>query len=97
MALRIALVLMLAACAGKDSSDSAEDASSDDPAAACTTMCTDAGFDAGAADVYDHEVNCTCSGGGGAVDDAGCGDLCTGLGWSSAEAYAADACQCSDG
>ena len=97
MTLRTALLLALVACGGgsKDD-DSAAAGGTESPEAACTTMCTDAGFDAGTADVYDHEVNCTCTG-SGTVTDEGCTDLCDGLGWSSAEAYDVNACQCSDG
>lgn len=91
LAALLSLLSLGAACGDKDD----DSGTAGDPAAECTTMCTSVGFDAGTADVYDHEVNCTCSGGSGEVTDASCTDLCDGLGWSSAEAYSTEACQCS--
>ncbi len=94
-------LLLLFACGDKDDTGAATSATttavSADPSTACVSTCSDLGFSDGSAEVYDHEVNCTCSGGSGAMTDTACSDLCTDLGWSSSEAYSTEACQCSDG
>jgi hypothetical protein len=92
LALAFALTTLVA-CGDKD--DSGESATG----ATCESMCADEGFDAGSLTEYDHEANCTCSGGSGVVSDAACTDLCTGLGWSAGETYSTtggdmDSCSC---
>ena len=67
-----------------------------DTATACTELCTSSGFTGGNAEVFEHEVNCFCSGGNGSahVTAAACTQTCADLGWSAGEAFSASACQC---
>ena len=92
LTLRLLICLSLLGCGDKD--DTAQPGESADATAVCETMCTDAGFSAGAADEYEHELNCFCSGGSGEVTASACTDLCTGLGWSAGDAFSTEACQC---
>lgn len=83
----------LVACGDKDDDTGAASG------ATCEGMCTDEGFDAGSLSEYDHEANCTCSGGSGVVSAEACTDLCTGMGWSAGETYSStggdlDSCSC---
>jgi hypothetical protein len=71
---------------------------SQDPAVACTDLCTTSGFASGRAEVFAHEVNCFCAGGnaGAQVAAGACAETCTDLGWNTGEAFSASACQCSN-
>lgn len=95
--------ILLLACDSSSTDSVAETAESADAAGSCSALCTSSGFDAGAAEEYEHEVNCTCSGGDGTgvVDGAACTTACTDLGWTTGTTYASaggavDSCQCSD-
>lgn len=86
-------------CGDKDDDSGGDGPGGTEAAYECSTMCTDEGFSSGAADEYDHEVNCTCAGTGD-VSDAACASMCTELGWSSSQTYSTtggnlDSCQCS--
>lgn len=95
--------ILLGACDSSPSDSAGETAEAADAAGSCSALCTASGFGAGTAEEYEHEVNCTCSGGDGtgAVEAAACTTTCTDLGWTTGTTYAStggavDACQCSD-
>lgn len=81
------------ACGGNNNRSSG----SQDPATACTDLCTTSGFTGGRADVFPHEVNCFCEGGNASsrVEPAECTRTCEDLGWTAGEAFSVSACQCS--
>ncbi|MBX3232096.1 MAG: hypothetical protein KIT84_19725 [Labilithrix sp.] len=97
------LVAALVACSSDD-----DDKPAGDAAGSCTDLCTKSGFASGRANVYPHEINCFCEGGGGAGGDAGtgtvaaadCSGMCTALGkakgavFGSGAGQTANACQC---
>lgn len=99
------LLYFLAASGCSTAADSADDTSSDsaetgDAQGSCTDLCTTAGFASGTAEEFEHELNCTCAGGSGAVGDAECADMCVALEWAGGATYsstggAVDSCQCS--
>ncbi len=86
------LALTSSACGVTNNNDEDED-----PAMACTDLCTTSGFAQGRAEVYPHELNCFCEGGNASakVSAATCTQTCKDLGWSEGEAFATYACQCS--
>jgi len=88
--------LLLPACGDKDG-DTGEHSehTSADPDATCLDLCETSGFTGSSAELYEHELNCFCEGDAGEVTDAGCEDMCTDLGYSSAQAFDVNACQCS--
>ena len=83
-----ALFVSLVACSG-----------SDDPASACTDLCTTAGFQDGRVDVQPNEINCFCTGGSGTVSDEACTNMCASTDKSGSQTFGTgpnlkDACQC---
>ena len=87
------LTALLVACGGKTDDSGSATAT---PDASCDSLCTTSGFSGGTANAYDHEVNCICDGTGGTVEQADCESTCSGMGWSNADAYDVNACQCND-
>jgi hypothetical protein len=93
-ALTVAAFLALASTACRGNNGGPDE----DPAMACTDLCTTSGFASGRAEVFPHEVNCFCEGGNASarVEAASCMETCTDLGWNQGEAFAVYACQCSN-